>query len=162
MEMNVRIETLPERKLIGKRMKMTFAANQTPALWKSFMPCRREIQNNVGNELYSLQIYPPAFFAQFNPHTEFEKWAAIQVTGFEAIPPALEGLTLLGGLYAVFLYQRRAQPEVAQFFQAIYRDWVPNSEYELDDRPHFELLGEKYSNDGPDSEEEFWIPIKPK
>ena len=34
--------------------------------------------------------------------------------------------------------------------------------YTLDDRPHFEILGEKYKNQDPDSEEELWIPIKPK
>ena len=38
----------------------------------------------------------------------------------------------------------------------------PNSDYKPDDRPHFELLGAKYKNDDPDSEEEIWIPIKRK
>ncbi|MFM9945765.1 MAG: GyrI-like domain-containing protein, partial [Bacteroidia bacterium] len=44
----------------------------------------------------------------------------------------------------------------------IYGTWIPNSEYNLDNRPHFEILGEKYKNNHPDSEEEIWIPIKPK
>jgi AraC family transcriptional regulator len=39
---------------------------------------------------------------------------------------------------------------------------LPNSAYELDDREHFELLGEKYKNNDPNSEEEIWIPIRPK
>ncbi|MEP7234441.1 MAG: GyrI-like domain-containing protein, partial [Ignavibacteriota bacterium] len=47
-------------------------------------------------------------------------------------------------------------------FQYILRTWVPNSNYELDDRPHFEILGEKYKKDDPSSEEEIWIPIKPR
>jgi AraC family transcriptional regulator len=34
--------------------------------------------------------------------------------------------------------------------------------YFLDDRPHFEILGDKYKNGDPDSEEEIWIPIKQK
>jgi AraC family transcriptional regulator len=29
-------------------------------------------------------------------------------------------------------------------------------------RPHMELLGEKYRNNDPHSEEEIWIPIEPK
>jgi len=32
----------------------------------------------------------------------------------------------------------------------------------LDDRPHFEVLGDKYKNADPDSEEEIWIPIRTK
>jgi AraC family transcriptional regulator len=159
--MEMRIEKLTERKLVGKRLKMSFSNNQTPALWRSFMPRRREIQNPVGTELYSLQIYPPAFFDRINPQTEFEKWAATQVTDFAAVPPDMEALTLPGGLYAVFLH-RGAANAAPTTFQYIHSTWLPNSEYKLDDRPHFELLGEKYKNDDPASEEEFWIPIQPK
>jgi AraC family transcriptional regulator len=32
----------------------------------------------------------------------------------------------------------------------------------LDNRPHFEILGEKYKQGSPDSEEEIWIPVKEK
>ena len=159
--MDVRIETLPERKLVGKRLTMSFSNNLTPVLWRSFMPRRREILNAVGTELYSLQIYPPGFFEQFNPQTEFEKWAATQVTDFAAVPTDMEALTLPGGLYAVFLH-RGAANAAPTTFQYIHGTWLPHSAYKLDDRPHFELLGEKYKNDDPSSEEEFWIPIKPK
>ena len=47
-------------------------------------------------------------------------------------------------------------------FQYIFRTWLPSSSYQLDDRPHFEVLGAKYKNNDPESEEEIWIPIKPK
>jgi len=36
----------------------------------------------------------------------------------------------------------------------IFSDWLPKSDYELDEKPHFEILGEKYKNDDPNSEEE--------
>jgi len=39
---------------------------------------------------------------------------------------------------------------------------LPNSDYELDNRPHFEILGKKYKNNSADSEEEIWIPVKLK
>lgn len=159
--MEPRIETLTERILIGQRTKMSYTNNQTPALWRSFMPRRKEILDTVGNELYAMQLYPSSFFAQFNPNAEFEKWAAVQVTHFDAIPAGMESFRLKGGLYAVFPFRGTMQ-EAAQAFQYIYSNWIPNSAYQLDDRPHFELLGEKYKNGDPASEEEFWIPIKPK
>ena len=46
------------------------------------------------------------------------------------------------------------------YFSNINGTWIAKSDYNLDDRPHFEVLGEKYIN--ADSEEEIWIPIKKK
>ena len=47
-------------------------------------------------------------------------------------------------------------------FQYIFQTWLPGSEFELAQRLHFDLLGEKYSNEDLQSEEEFWIPVKSK
>jgi AraC family transcriptional regulator len=157
--MEPRIETLTAKKLIGKRLVMSLSENKTSALWRSFMPRRKEIQNQIGSELYSLQVYDPAYFSNFNPTREFVKWAAVEVSAVDLVPEEMETFMLPGGLYAVFLHKGAAStgPDT---FQYIFGTWLPNSGYELDDRPHFELLGEKYKNDSPDSEEEIWIPIK--
>ena len=160
-ELEPRIEKREETKLIGKRMLMSFSNNRTFELWQSFMPRRKEILNNIGSELYSMQIYEPLFFTNFNPNTELEKWATVAVTDFETIPDGMEAFTLPGGLYAVFLYKGAASA-AAETFQYILVSWLTNSVYELDNRPHFEILGEKYKNEDPNSEEEIWIPIKRK
>lgn len=156
-----RIETLPAKKLVGKRLTMTYSKNKTFELWRSFMPYRKEIHNCVSPDLYSLQIYPPSFYDNFNPNTEFEKWAAIEVIDFEEIPVNFLRFNLPGGLYAVFLYKGLSSA-ASEPFQFIFGTWLPKSNYKLDNRPHFELLGEKYKYDDPNSEEEIWIPIKPK
>lgn len=155
------IRILSEKKLVGKKMTMTFAGNKTAELWRSFMQRRKEIKNNVGEELYSMQIYSLSFFSNFNPEAEFDKWATVEVKSFTNIPEGMETFTLQGGLYAVFSYHGAAS-EASGTFQYILGTWLPASEYSLDDRPHFEILGEKYKNESPDSEEELWIPIKPK
>lgn len=159
--MKLRIEILSEKKLVGKRMIMSLVDNKTSLLWREFMLRRTEITNSVGIELYSMQLLSPAYFENFNPAAEFEKWAAAEVTDFNKIPEGMEGFELPGGLYAVFLYTGAAS-EGAKVFQYIFGEWLPASEYVLDDRPHFEILGEKYKNDSPDSEEEIWIPVKLK
>ena len=157
MEVSIRI--LKEKKLVGKRMTMSFSDNKTGELWKSFMPRRNEIMKTIGTQLYSMQIYDPKFFSNFNPDKEFEKWATIEVTDFESVPDQMEAFRLAGGLYAVFLY-RGAASAAADAFRYIMGEWLPGSVYDLDNRPHFEILGEKYKNDDPDSEEEIWIPVK--
>jgi AraC family transcriptional regulator len=159
--MECRIETISAKKLVGMRMKMSLADNQTWKLWHSFMPRRKEIMNNVGPDLFSVKVYEPSYFDNFNPKTGFEKWAAVEVTDFEAVPEEMETIILPGGLYAVFSYIGAAN-EGAKAFQHIFGTWLPNSVYALDNRPHFDLLGEKYKNDDPESEEELWIPVKSK
>jgi AraC family transcriptional regulator len=152
-----RLEMLFPKKLIGKRLPMSFANNRTPELWRSFMPHRKEIQNAIGTNLFSLQHYGNINpFQNFNPEIVFEKWASVEVIDFGNIPEGMETFLLEGGLYAVFDYKGNS-PEI---FQYIFQQWLPNSEYELDYRPHFEILAEKYKNNDPDSEEEIWIPIK--
>lgn len=160
--MQPRIETLHQRKLIGKRLTMTFADNQTFKLWQSFMPRRREIKNSRKSELFSIQVYPQSFdFTFSNLNAEFEKWAAVEVAEFENVPNEMETFVLRGGLYAVFDY--RGLSTDTKIFQYIFGMWLPNSQcYSLDNRPHFELLGDKYKNNDPHSEEEIWIPIRLK
>ena len=160
-EMKPVIKILEEKKLIGKRMIMTFSDNKTGELWRGLMRRREEIQNKIGAEFYSMQIYPPLFFENFDPTIEFEKWATVEVADFNSVPEEMEAFTLEGGLYAVFLYQGAASA-ASETFSYILGTWLPDSGYALDNRPHFEILGEKYKNESPDSQEELWIPIKHK
>ncbi|PZX56849.1 AraC family transcriptional regulator [Algoriphagus ratkowskyi] len=156
------IQLLPATRLVGMRIQMNFITNKTQKLWKRFMPRKLEIENSVGSELYSVENYPDlTFFEQFNPATEFEKWAAVKVEDFENIPEGMEKLIIPTGLYAVFPF-KGTDNEAPPMYQYIMESWIPSSAYELDLRPHFALMGEKYKNNDPDSEENFWVPIKPK
>jgi AraC family transcriptional regulator len=159
--MESRIELATEKKLIGKRITMSFSNNKTGELWKSFMQNRKEITNNIGTDLYSMQIYAPLFFQNFDPNAEFEKLALTEVSDFDHIPDGMETFTLNSGLYAVFLYKGDAS-NAAETFQYILGTWLPASDYMLDTRPHFEILGDKYKKGDPNSEEEIWIPVRLK
>ena len=156
--MEPRLVTSKERKLVGKRITMSLARNRTGELWKSFMPKRGQITNKVTSDLISMSVYGPAHFVDFQPTKEFEKWAALEVAGFENVSDGLETFILPGGLYAVFDYKGSSTD--TRIFQYIFGEWLPNSRFELDSRPHFEILGEKYKNNDPDSEEEIYIPVK--
>ena len=158
--MKPRIEELKEKKLVGKRLKMSLTNNRTGELWKSFMPCRQDISNSLSSDLISMQVYDPSYYANFNHHSEFEKWASVEVTDFNSIPKGMEPFTLPGGLYAVFDYQGSSSDP--RIFQYIFTSWLPYSKFQLDHRPHFEVLGAKYINNDPNSEEEIWIPVKEK
>lgn len=157
-----RIVSLPEKKLIGRSLKMSFIQNRTAELWRSFMPDRNKIKNRLTADFYSLQIFDKPFeHKKFNPNTEFVRWAAMEVSDFRDIPSNMQSYTLKGGLYAVFIHTGLPS-DFKKTFDFIYNVWLPQSEFELDKREHFELLGDKYKNDDPNSEEEIWIPLKLK
>ncbi len=159
--MLLRIDLLPEKKLIGNWMEMSFDKNRTGELWRSFMPRRNQISNLVNSGLYSVEVYPSQFFDPFDPNALYEKWAAREVEDFHSVPNEMETITIPGGLYAVFLHKGPAS-EGPKTYNYIFQTWLPNSDYQLDHRPHFALMGKKYRQDDPSSEEEIWIPIKPK
>jgi AraC family transcriptional regulator len=150
-----------EKKLVGKRLRMSFANNRTMELWRSFMPRLKEINSKKGNELYSAEVYPDLFFNDYNVNTDFEKWAAVEVSDYHDITEGMESLVFPAGLYAVFVHKGTADkgPETYRY---IFVDWLPRSGFDLDNRPHFAVMGEKYKKDDDASEEEIWIPVKPK
>lgn len=160
--MEPRFETLQEKKLIGKCLKMTYANDKTFELWKNFMPHRKEIKNVISGDLFSIRIHAKDFnFNKFDVNAIFEKWAAAEVRDFENIPDGMKTFILPAGLYAVFIYKGSSADGPATFGY-IFNEWIPSSDYMIDNRPHFEVLGEKYKNEDTDSEEEIWIPVKHK
>ncbi len=157
--MNPRIDTIHDKKLVGKSFKMSFSQNMTFELWSMFMPRLKEIKNKVGTNLYSIEVYDPQFFMKFDMDNEFIKWAAVEVSDYNAIPDELKSFELSGGLYAVFTHLGPAS-NAAETYQFIFQKWLPNSTYTLDNRPHFAVMGQKYKHEDPTSEEEIWIPIR--
>jgi AraC family transcriptional regulator len=157
--MTPKIVFLSEKKLIGHKIKMSLTDNKTGELWRGFMPRKKDIKNPMSSDVISMQVYHnPLYFNAFHPNNEFEKWAAIEVFDFNHVPSGMETFILMGGKYAVFNYKGSSTD--TRIFDYIFNQWLPNSIYMLDDRPHFEVLGEKYKNNDPNSEEDIWIPIK--
>ena len=156
MELKLRIEEIELKHFLGMNMQMSLSQNRTGELWRNFMPRRKELKALNSHEFYSLQIYPMNYFAAFNPGIEFEKWALQEVDKEHADIEGFKSFILEPGLYAVFEHKGTS----TQLFQDIFSNWLPNSEFTLDQRPHFELLGQKHKNNDEESEEEIWIPIK--
>jgi AraC family transcriptional regulator len=157
--MKPRIEKLKPMKLIGIHMEMSLSNNKTGELWQQFMPRRAEVKNRTTADFISMQNYGEGW--NFSPTAIFEKWATVEVTSFDEVPPKMETYLLEGGEYAVFIHQGLAS-EAPKAMQYIFGQWLPESKYILDDREHFEVLPEGYSPLDPQAKEEIWVPIKDK
>lgn len=153
-----KITTIKEKKLHGLSVQTTLAEHKTKVLWNNFRIMVPQIKNRKGTDFYGVQQYTKPFVpGSFTPLTLFTKWAAVEVEDF-AHSPKDNQLLIPAGRYAVFLY--KGTPENFHgTVQYIFGEWLPKSEYNLDARPHFEILPENYSPVDPNAEEEVWIPV---
>ncbi len=158
--MEPKIVDMPRRTLAGLRIQTSLSENRTRELWQQFRALANGIPYAVGDCSFSVEIYPQGFrMEHLTPVTLFEKWAAVEVASFDSIPEPLELLTLEGGLYAVFVH-RGTPADFPKTAARIFGQWLPAYAYELDDRPHFEIMGPAYRPDDPEAEEEVWVPVR--
>jgi AraC family transcriptional regulator len=143
--------------LCGASEAMSLQTFTPWTLWPKVMPQLSRVSNRKNKDLISLRAFEgiPVFGPTADPN--FTYWGGAEVTGPK---DGLEHLEIPAGTYAVFHYKGLSND--SSIWRFIYSQWLPNSEWELDDRPHFERLGSKYKNDDPTSEEDIYIPIRPK
>lgn len=59
----------------------------------------------------------------------------------------------------MFDFYQGLPSQAGPFYQSIFQEWFPRSGYRLDKRPHFEVMGDKYKNNDPSSEEMIYMPV---
>jgi len=155
MNLPHRIEIIEPKKLIGLSITTSFQEDKTPIVWGKFMMRRNEINNRTSDKLFSLQIYPE----NFSPNQSFTKYALAEISDFDNIPDGFETFELESGKYLVFTYKGKAEngPEL---FRYIFQNFVPENNFEVGNRPHFEIFGDDYNPKSDSAKEEIWIPIK--
>ena len=160
VNMKYEIRQIQDIKIIGQSTTVTVTTinDKTRALAQQFMPRRHEIVAREGQHVFSIQDYNSAYNPN-SPHSEFEKWVGVEVTDFEHIPDGMSSLILKGGTYAVFEY-KGAMKDFPNSRAYIFNEWLPNSNYKLALKAHFEILSENYSKDLNNIEEEVWIPLQ--
>lgn len=143
------------------RAKMSFQTinQETGQLARQFMPRRHEIQSRVGTYFFSIQNYDNFKFKMITPVKTFEKWVGVEVLDISQVPENMEVLIIKAGHYLVFNYKGSAK-DFPEFWRQLHTEWLPNSEFELDNRPHFEKLPEGYNPMSLENEEEVWVPVK--
>ncbi len=142
--------------LCGISTEMSLSNNKTQILWSSFRQQQKQLITAEPDFFYSVNVYPEKYFESFNPDNAFIKYALISAQYAESMDSPWETFALPAGLYAVFNHKG---PDTS-IFNYIYTQWLPQSGYELDNRPHFEKLPAGYIQGHPDSEEEIYIPVK--
>lgn len=158
--MEVKITEIPSKTLIGQKISTSISRQETSKLWRPFRRIIAEQRGFEPKEYYSIQRYGKEMAeGTFGPETIFEKCAAVEPGPF--IPEGFESIELKGGLYAVFEHSgtlEKFQKSMQEFLQ----NWLPDSDFTLDSRAHFETFDETYEPFSGTSSEMIWIPIKRK
>jgi len=151
---------VPETRLVGSRLRMSFVNDRTSELWRGFLGVRPTIAGRVGSDSFSVKVYDVSYsFSQFDPAAEFDKWAAVAVGDDADVPDELEILVIPAGKYAEFIHVGPASA-APRTFGYIFGEWLPASGFELDLRPHFEILPEGYDPFDEKATELVLIPIR--
>lgn len=125
------------------------------------MPLQTSANSHSSKDVFSILVYDTLVDPKhFDPSQPFTKWACTELPASGLVPAGMQAYNFKGGLYAVFTYRGKASA-AGPAFDYIYNTWLPASGYELDHRPHLAIMGEKYKNEDPDSEEELCIPVRP-
>ena len=110
--------------------------------------------------MYSVKVYDESYsFSDFDPEAEFNKWAAVAVSEESEVPDGLEVLIIPAGRCAEFIHVGPASA-APKTFGYIFDEWLPASGFELDLRPHFEILPEGYDPFSEEATERVLIPIR--
>ncbi len=148
--------------LVGMRITTTLLEGRESELWRSFRSRASEIPERNGTDFFSVKVYGADYsFSRFDLNAKFDKWAAVEVASLAEVNEDFDQLVIPVGRYAVFIHH--GTPAMAAItFGHIFESWLPNSDFEVDHRPHFEVLGEKWSPFDPEAEEEVWVPVTPR
>jgi len=156
----LRIIDFPGTRLIGARVRTSFVNDRTSELWRGFRTVRPSIIGRRGSDSYSVKVYDASYsFSSFDPAAEFDKWATVAVSEDAAVSDGLESLIIPAGKYAEFTHVGPASA-APRTFGYIFGEWLPSSEFELELRPHFEILPEGYDPFSEHSDEKVLIPIR--
>lgn len=154
------IRILPYKILVGKRVTTTVATDRPETYWRPFKMNLKAIDNANTERFYSVQTFDRiADMNQFNHETEFEKWAAAEVSEIGNVPEGLEVFNFDGGKYAMFVHKGTAA-DFNKTMNTIYGEWLPNSNFELDNRPHITIMPADHRPDDPNAEELVCVPIR--
>lgn len=161
MKVSPEIIFIPPTVFMGLHREISMIKNDTAEIFREFMPRRNEVENRTDKKIIDLRIYKQDYFTSFNPKNTFTKWACVRVSEAVNLPHEMDCHSMAGGLYARFSApENPANP--SEIFQFIFREWLPNSHYILDDRPHFDILNEGKPNTSSSGTQLIHIPIAEK
>jgi AraC family transcriptional regulator len=152
-------KTRPAFKVVGIER---YTANGIPDIreaWGEFAQRNSAIKYTVGRSVYGIEDYSHDFQMNEPGFPKYYYIAGLEVGMLANIPPGMKGKDIPAAHYAVFTY-RGPLDGLHDFFQFIYGEWLPKSNYTID--PNSSLDFECYNEPVTDMNNalvEIWVPV---
>ena len=130
-----------------------------PPLWERILHERAPITHRLGNDMYGI-IYARPEEERSHPD-ELQYIAGVSVSALADAPEGMIVHTVPAHLYAVVTHRGPIQ-NIGETCHAIYRQWLPQSEYEHAGIADVEMYDDRFEGHSDHSEMEYWITVRAK
>jgi AraC family transcriptional regulator len=96
--------------------------------------------------------------APFTNDLIYTHWACVEINEMNSFEKDLHVLKFNGGKYLKFTHKGLSTDFLKTSYE-IYAHWVPFYGFKIENRPHFQIMDERYKSDRIDSEEDLYIPV---
>lgn len=149
-EMEPKIVTKPAFTVVGMEYVGMNKHNEIKGMWGEFVPRIGEIKHPD----YSWGTYG---ICRGEANEEIPWYlAGVEVTRVEEVPDGMVVWEIPQQTYAVFPC---TLPTLHEAYRFAFEDWLPDSSYQRVDGPDFELYGEEFEPDDPESRMYVYVPV---
>lgn len=149
--MELQIVNKPDLTFVGLKYHGKPQSDDIPQLWNRFMARFGELRHVTEHGIsYGVSD-------NFDESTgEFDYVAAVRVSSAENVPDDMIVVQIPAQSYAVFSC---TLANLGETYQQIYGTWLPQSGYRRASAPEFEVYGEDFNPNDPNSQFSVFIPI---
>jgi AraC family transcriptional regulator len=128
-------------------------------LWDRFIQSVERVPNRAGGEIYGV-IYARPENERSHPN-ELQYMAGVAVHRASELPDGMVSHTVAADTFAVLTHNGPINT-IGNTCREIYREWLPQSDYEHAGISDVEMYDERFDCERDDSVMEYWVSVKPK
>lgn len=156
--MEPKIIKLEKLKIVGMQTFGNIEEGSPPQMWRVLKSNDIEIPERINKNIgYGVETFTKEM-------ATLKKWfymAGVEVGSFDSVPIQMSAKVVPENTYACFEFKGAISPNLAEFFQKVYNEWLPDSGYELAGPYDIERYDERFLGvDNEDSVMEILIPIR--
>jgi AraC family transcriptional regulator len=156
--MTPKIVSRPAFHVVGLRGRFVpGTASQIPQLWNRFVPLLDSVPDRDRATSYGVMVADKAG-ERGEPALEYT--ACVEVPSLANVPDGMVGFTVPANTYAVFTHDGHVS-KIGQTCDAIWGQWLPNSNLEPAMAPEFESYDERWNPATGEGPVDIYIPVKP-
>lgn len=155
--MEPEIVEMEDMKVVGYQTLTTHKCNLIPKLWDRLCPAREdEIKNKSQPEVWLGVSFR---MEKLEEDMLMFHLAGAVVDEIEDVPEGMTYRHVDAGKYAKFTH-KGPLAELPKTYDKIYREWLPNSEYEYGEADEYEWYDDRFEPESEDSELDIYVPVK--